>query len=276
MKTNQKMIVKIPNFGDLTIEHKTHIGSVKDVMDMGNKLRIKEGEKPLVLADILRRRNIWKFILIRDEKIKQTGLDRNNTTNNDNMGCGESPHPIANYSIIDEHYNSSKGRIDYKRLIKHFPNTIQSKRSSKNQNGGTWAELHVLLKIASILSTRLEVEIYEVFVSSEILKVRDNGGDSYKILNYHLNILPDRKSHNNRGIFINVAKEIRLNFFTSKQVSEFTTKDNIWNSAYATRDILIKRDKIENEIITMISYGVIEDYQNSFKSMFAKILEKNR
>ncbi len=44
---------------------------------------------------------------------------------------------------------------------------------------------------------------------------------------------------------------------------------------YATKDILAKRDRIENEIITMIKYGVIKD-KNSFKSMFSKILEENR
>ena len=276
MKTNQKMIVTIPKFGDLTIEHKTHIGSVKDVMDMGNKIRIQEGEKPLTLLDILRKRSIWKFILIRDQKIIESKSDKKSASNNDISVSGDSPHSPNDYSIIDKYYDTKKGRVNYKEIIKYFPNTIKSKKNTKNQNGGTWAELHVLLKIASILSTRLEVEIYEIFVSNEILKIRDNGGDSYKLLNYHLNNLSDRQSKNNRGIFINVAKEIRLNFFTSKQIDEFTTKDNIWNSAYATRDILAKRDKIENEIITMISYGVIEDYQNSFKTMFAKILEKNR
>ncbi len=52
-----------------------------------------------------------------------------------------------------------------------------------------------------MLSTRLEVEIYEIFVSNEILKIRDDGGDSYKILNYYLNNLEDRKGMNNRGVY---------------------------------------------------------------------------
>ncbi len=68
MKTNQKMVVTIPNFGDLAIEHKTHIGSVNDVIAMGNRIRVQEGEKPLRLADILRRRDIWKLYLFETKR----------------------------------------------------------------------------------------------------------------------------------------------------------------------------------------------------------------
>ncbi len=176
MKTNQKMVVTIPNFGDLAIEHKTHIGSVNDVIAMGNRVRVQEGERPLTLLDILRKRDIWKFILIRDQKIKENKIDKKSASNAYFSVSGDSPHPPSDYSLIDKYYDAKKGRINYKELIRYFPDTIKSKRSTKNQSGGTWAELHVLLKIASMLSTRLEVEIYEIFVSNEILKIRDDGG----------------------------------------------------------------------------------------------------
>ncbi len=93
MKTNQKMVVTIPNFGDLAIEHKTHIGSVNDVIAMGNRVRVQEGEKPLRLADILRRRDIWKFILIRDQKIKESKFNKKYALNDYISGCGVTPTP---------------------------------------------------------------------------------------------------------------------------------------------------------------------------------------
>ncbi len=133
MKTNQKMVVTIPNFGDLAIEHKTHIGSVNDVIAMGNRIRVQEGEKPLRLADILRRRDIWKFILIRDQKIKESKFNKKYALNDYISGCGVTPHPHSNYSIIDKYYNTEKRRVDYKELIKYFPDTIKSKRSTKNK-----------------------------------------------------------------------------------------------------------------------------------------------
>ncbi len=70
MKTNQKMVVTIPNFGDLAIEHKTHIGSVNDVIAMGNRVRVQEGERPLTLLDILRKRylEVYTYSRPKDER----------------------------------------------------------------------------------------------------------------------------------------------------------------------------------------------------------------
>jgi len=45
------------------------------------------------------------------------------------------PNPHSDYSIIDKYYNTEKRRVDYKELIKYFPDTIKSKRSTKNNKG---------------------------------------------------------------------------------------------------------------------------------------------
>ncbi len=58
-----------------------------------SKIRVQEGEKPLRLADILRRRDIWKFILIRDQKIKESKFNKKYALNDYISGCGVTPHP---------------------------------------------------------------------------------------------------------------------------------------------------------------------------------------
>ncbi len=102
---------------------------------MGNRIRVQEGEKPLRLADILRRRDIWKFILIRDQKIKESKFNKKYASNDYFSVSGDSPHPPSDYSLIDKYYDAKKGRINYKELIRYFPNTIKSKRSTKNNKG---------------------------------------------------------------------------------------------------------------------------------------------
>jgi len=43
LKTNQMMKVEIPNFGIIEIGHKTEMGKVSQVIDMGNRNRVLKG-----------------------------------------------------------------------------------------------------------------------------------------------------------------------------------------------------------------------------------------
>ena len=58
------------------------------------------------------------------------------------------------YSDYDEllKYKTPKGEIQYHELMKKYPKLIKSKRG---RYGGTWAELYILLKIASMLDKEL-------------------------------------------------------------------------------------------------------------------------
>ncbi len=67
---------------------------------MGNRVRVQEGEKPLRLADILRRRDIWKFILIRDQKIKESKFNKKYASNDYISGCGVTPNPIVTTPLL--------------------------------------------------------------------------------------------------------------------------------------------------------------------------------
>ncbi|MCK5718882.1 MAG: KilA-N domain-containing protein [Thiomargarita sp.] len=103
-------------------------------------------------------------------------------------------------------FKTAEGKIQYGELIKQFPNLIQSK---KGKYGGTWAELYILLKIASMLDKDLKVEIYRVFIEENLLSLRNLGGDCYIELNMAINTLSDRKNKNNQGIYIQIAKQFR-------------------------------------------------------------------
>jgi len=54
MKTNQMMNVKIGEFGTLEIGHKTMMGKVSQVIEMGNRNREAKGLEPIVLKTILK------------------------------------------------------------------------------------------------------------------------------------------------------------------------------------------------------------------------------
>jgi len=51
------------------------------------------------------------------------------------------------------------------------------------------------VKSLKYLSPKLELEIYEVFIKSKILELRDLGGDNFILLNRAIDTLPDRKGN---------------------------------------------------------------------------------
>jgi len=133
--------------------------------------------------------------------------------------------------------------------MKKFPNLIISKRG---KYGGTWAELYILLKIASMLDKDLEVEIYRVFIEENILSLRDLGGDNYIELNNAIDTFPNIKGKNNRGFYIQIAQEFRkkLEILETKGYNQEEHNFFIQKSRARWLDNLISM--IEMEFITSI------------------------
>jgi hypothetical protein len=269
MKTNQMMTVKIGNFGILEIGHKTMMGKVSQVLEMGNRNREAKNIESIPLKEILRKQDLWEFIISRHTQLLR------------NSNCGDSPHLKnahstnglnsdessdykSNFIAIQSDYGKLKefktaeGKIQYGELIKQFPNLIQSK---KGKYGGTWAELYILLKIASMLDKDLEVEIYQVFIEENLLSLRDIGGDYYKELNMVINTLPDRKDKNNHGIYIQIAKQFR------EKLEIIDTKG--YNEEEHNAFIQDTRAKWLNNLIFSIETELVTSYKQ-----LTKILEK--
>ena len=212
LKTNQMMKVQIGNFGIIEIGHKTEMGRVSQIIEMGNKRRKENGLKPKLLDHILNKSEFWEFVIARNTLFYQNfnSLKLRELKSADKMEfipykISEQLSIKSDFTILDN-YKDLMGQIKYSELIKKFPHLIKSQRG---KYGGTWAELYILLKIASMLDKDLEVAIYDVFIKSQILQHRDNGGDSFKKLNLAIEKYIPSPSENNQGRFIQVAKLLR-------------------------------------------------------------------
>ncbi len=207
MNTNQMMNIQIGNFGTLEIGHLDTMGRISQVIEMGNKLRTSKNLKEVSQDEIFKKQDLWEFIISRNTQIARESNSVDSTelklfTNFD----GKNSFSITSNFRELQNYKNSAGQIKYSELMKKFPNLIKSKRG---KYGGTWAELYILLKIASMLDKDLEVEIYRVFIENKILFWRDLGGDNFKEFNKIVDTLPDRIGKNNTGIYVQIALEIR-------------------------------------------------------------------
>jgi hypothetical protein len=207
MNTNQMMQIQIGNFGTLEIGHLTKMGKVSQVIEMGNKLRQTKDLREITQDELLKKQDLWEFIISRNtQKARESNsVDSTELKIFTNFDGKNTSSITSNFKEL-KNYKNSAGQIQYSQLMKKFPNLIKSKRG---KNGGTWAELYILLKIASMLDKDLEVEIYQVFIEQKILFWRDLGGDNFKDFNKLVDTLPDRINKNNTGVYVAVAKMIR-------------------------------------------------------------------
>ncbi len=104
----------------------------------------------------------------------------------------------------------------------------------------------------------------DLFISEKILTVRDIGGDDFKRLNRLIDIkIPDRIGKNNRWLYIYTAKILRSKIFPDVDLSKFTnSKNNIWNSKYATSKALRRRDEYEKKMITLLEMNAVNSWED--------------
>ena len=243
---NQMMTVKINQDLNITIGHKTKLGKLSPIITYGNHLREQRGLRQITANSLLRKQDFWEFVIARNTQNIVEGLTDNNDlsqngklpfyiSTNDNKDLsqnGEFPFCISSndnndlsqngklplcihsdYSVLDD-YKDDFGRIDYKELMKQFPDLIRSQRGGKVDNRGHWMDLHILLKVAAMLDKDLEVQIYDIFIKGNILQHRDDGGEQFKLLNVQIDTLADRtielKPKGNKGVYIQISKLVRL------------------------------------------------------------------
>jgi hypothetical protein len=248
MKTNQMMQVKIGNFGTIKIGHLDQIGDVSQVVEMGNESRKEKGLEPITLDSLLKKQSIWEFIISRNTQ--KTAFS--------NSSDSEELKVKSNYSLLSK-FKTLKGEIQYSELMKKFPDLIKSKRG---RYGGTWAELFILLKIASMLDKDLEVEIYRVFIEEKLLDWRDLGGDYFKEFNKIIDTLPDRKGEDNTNIYIDFALIIRDKLKIDKTRG--------YNLEQHNSKIQQKRTEYLSNLTSMIKVGLITNYEQ-LRDIFMKL-----
>ncbi|HIC10926.1 MAG TPA: GIY-YIG nuclease family protein, partial [Campylobacterales bacterium] len=174
----------IGSFGTIEIGHKTEMGKVSQVMDMGNKLRLEKGLRPIELREILVKQDFWEFVIARNTQQFRYQLSQNNDFTDIDTKYLDSRdfksslsleeftdynsenHQIKHSKFTElDKYRDKMGQIQYTELMKKFPHLIQSKRG---KNGGTWAELYILLKILMMIDKdfikhikNIDIEIFD-------------------------------------------------------------------------------------------------------------------
>jgi hypothetical protein len=191
MNTNQMMTIQIGKNYTVQIGHLTKMGSLNDVLKIGNEYRKSQGLREIELREWLAKENTWEFISTVERKYSEK-------FNTPVAGVFKNPRELMNFKTLDR-------KMDFAKLIKQS-HVIETK---KGRYGGTWAELFIMLDLANYLSPELKYEMYEVFINQKILFWRDIGGDSFKEFNKIIDTLPDRKDQKNTGIYIQVATQIR-------------------------------------------------------------------
>jgi hypothetical protein len=121
----------------------------------------------------------------------------------------------------------------------------QAKINSKGKNSHTWVHPYLFIDLALAISPKLKLEVYS-WLKDELLKYRNDSGDSYKKMTGALYISISNKS-NFKNVIASVASRI-------KKECEVTG----WETA--TEKQLKLRDKI-HEYIALLS-DILKDLDN--------------
>ncbi len=134
--------------------------------------------------------------------------------------------------------------------------------TSRGRGGKTIAFLPIALKIASILSATFEAELYRVFIEGQLLRLRDDGGNSFKRLNNAIDLhLGGREGKtSNRGCYIQSAKLLRAKIFTQDQLNDAGA--NIWNTKYADKNAQKLRVRYEDRLIAVLELTPVKDFSH--------------
>ena len=137
------------------------------------------------------------------------------------------------------------------------------KAIGRGRGAVTYANIQFIIYCATELNDFFRMDVIDTFINEKILTKRDDGGDDFKELNFHLDNLEDRKDKKNQGMFIQISIKLRSKIFKPLQIEECKENNiNIWNSKYANSVTLMKREKYEKILITLIKMGFVKSYED--------------
>jgi len=108
----------------------------------------------------------------------------------------------------------------------------------KGRNGGTWMHPLLFIDLALALSPRLKLEAYK-WLHDELLKHRNNSGDSYKLMT--------------GALYDRCSDKFRFPRFISSVARRIKDTCNVDDWQKATQEQLRQRDKIHNDIALLCS-----------------------
>jgi hypothetical protein len=232
MKTNQLMQVAIGDFR-LPIEHKTMMGSLTELWNYGNSIRLSKGLGALDLSNYLRQSETLEFLQVVETKVNS-----------------EYVKP-TDFEIVER-----EGQNRYE-LVGPKLTCVTTKRG---KGGGTWAHLYVLLDAASRLDANFKFMVYDTFVNHKILQWRDDSGDEFKNLNIAIDAyLTDRQGKDNHWLYVNSAKMLK---------AKIKPDGDTWNTA--NYDQLERRTKLESKLVDFLKMGLVRDWDH-LKEVITKL-----
>jgi len=145
MKTNVIMIVRFGN-KSLTIGHKDKMGSLNELIEIGNEYRMRFGKEIVRMDKILELKGIKEYILMLENKVNSN-----------------SPK-LGDLKITE---------------LKGVKSVLKTKRG---KYGGTWAHLNILVRVAIEINPEFADDVITTFIKGKLLEYRDITGDDFKIL----------------------------------------------------------------------------------------------
>jgi len=153
---------------------------------------------------------------------------------------------------------NSKGLAEYVDAASsewNIPSVSFIKREGRGKTTKTYVHISIALLAAESMSPRFHAHVHRVFIEGKLLEFRERGGTEFKNLNAAIDqYLPNREGKDNKGVFIQVAKQIRT------RIMDENAKTEDWNQASVAQTHL--RYEWENKMCDMLRLGVIRDFEH--------------
>lgn len=231
MKTNQLLTVNIGP-GKFDIEHKTKLGDLKQVWDLGNLYRKQRGLNGKDLKAYLQSKSTREFIIEIERKM--------------NLPVS----PLWSDVVVQE---GKKGAsITSSKLF----------RTTKGRYSSIYAHLYILIDAAMCLDPKFKLDVIEVFVEGKLLRHRDESGDAYKAMNIALDIaMPLNDKQREIARYMALANAIADHLKLPKPIKGRSR----WNEA--SYDQLEARSKIEEFLTALLRNGFAKDFSQILSSV---------
>lgn len=160
---------------------------------------------------------------------------------------------------------NSKGLQEYISAAAEEWNLPQESFITKEGRGRTtrtYVHVSLALLAAESMSPRFHAHMHRVFIEGKLLEFRERGGTEFKNLNVSIDqYLPGREGKDNKGVFIHVAKAIRLRVLGTDDAAG-------WNTASVAQTH--ERYEVENKLCDLLRLGLVRDYDH-LKELVSKL-----
>lgn len=184
----------------------------------------------------------------------------NDLTNSGN--CWRLQNGLPSYQLSSFISSKSfKEYLDAASIVWGIPKEGLLIRRGKGNASRTMGHVSIAMLLAEQISPIFHATVHKVFIEGKLLEFRSLGSTEFATLNSAIDTcLPDRVGKDNKFLFINIAKMIRLRVLGNE--------DKTWDEANV--DQIHLRFDIEKQLSKMLRLGVVKDWDH-LKELVNKI-----